>query len=209
MCRVWYTGGNNIRTRGAGIRVGGEVGEGETFVTLAIVDDDLQMVVVDVDGIDEGFDHVAAEEGIVPVAFREAVEEEDHAVVIQQLRLGITEGLHGVAEGFRLVLQGLQPGGGGGIPDALGDRVVDVVDLFLHGGVFRLHRGEGRGLQRLLLEGHDGAGDGADHLVGEGDVQDEIDHGGLQAVLREGFFRAALPGFPALTGVITMAGAVL
>ena len=163
----WYTRRVIIRTF---IR---EIFEREAFVVLAVVCYDVQVIVEDVDRIDEGFDDVAAEKRIVPVAGGEAVQKEQHPIAVHQLGLGKAESLTGDAEGFRFVLQFLQHGGGRGVPDPGGDGAVHVVNLLPGLRVFGLHCGQGGGLQLLRLEGHDGVHGFVDLIIGEDAVQDE------------------------------------
>lgn len=60
MCYNWYTRRNVIRTRR-------EIRKGEALVAFQVVDDNLQVIIINVDGIDEGLDDVPAEERILPV----------------------------------------------------------------------------------------------------------------------------------------------
>ena len=110
----WYTGRNTIRTRGTGIRIRirGDGFQGKTLVPFTIISDDVQMIIKNIDSIDKCFDNMTLKKGIVPVSFCKPVEEENHAIMIQQLGLGIAEHLHGKPEIFRLVFQFLQNGGG-------------------------------------------------------------------------------------------------
>ena len=89
MYHGWYTGRNTIRTRGTGIRIRirGEGFQGKTLVPFAIIGDDVQMIIENIDSIDKGFDNMAPEKGIVSVAFCKPVEEKKHAIMIQQLGL--------------------------------------------------------------------------------------------------------------------------
>ena len=65
------------------------------MVSFDIIGDNVQMIIENIDGIDKCFDNMAPEKGIVPVAFCKPAEEENHAIMIQQLGLGIAEHLHG------------------------------------------------------------------------------------------------------------------
>ena len=89
MYHGWYTGRNAIRTRGAGIRIriSGEGFQGETLVSLAIIGDDVQMIIKNIDRIDERFNYMATEQGIVPVAFCKPVKEEQNTITVQKLGL--------------------------------------------------------------------------------------------------------------------------
>ena len=61
--------------------------QGETLIPFAIIGDDVQVIIENIDGIDKCFDNMAAEQGIVPVAFCKPVEEKQNAVMIQKLSL--------------------------------------------------------------------------------------------------------------------------
>lgn len=75
MCYNWYTCRDVIRTRR-------EIRKGEALVPFQVVDDDFQMIIINVDGIDEGLDDVPAEERIFPVTFVEPAEEEENTVPV-------------------------------------------------------------------------------------------------------------------------------
>ena len=45
------------------------------------------MIIIHINGIDKGFDDMAAEERIVPVAFCKPVKEEQNAVTVEELGL--------------------------------------------------------------------------------------------------------------------------
>ena len=100
------------------------------MVSFTVVCDDIQVIIENIDGIDKRFDDVGAEKGIRAVAFCETMKEKNDAVTVKQLRLGLAEGFDGNAEGFGGVFKFFQHGGGGGVPDAGGDRVIYVRDLF-------------------------------------------------------------------------------
>ena len=157
------------------------------------------MIVENVDSIDKGFNHMATKQRIVSVAFCKPVKEEDHAIAVKQLGLGIAEHLDGKPEIFRLIFQFFQHGRGGGIPDTGGDGVIDVPDLFLGFRIFRFHGGERRALHFFRLEGHDHVGVFFDVIFRKHMIQDEIDDAGLQIILLEGLLAAAFPGLPRLT----------
>ena len=108
MYYCWYTIVVTIRT------FRGKIREGDALISFAVIDHQLQVIIIDIDGIDEGFDDVAAEGRIIPVAFSEAMEEEENAVTIHQLGLGEAESFTGDAEVFRIRLQFLQLFHGGG-----------------------------------------------------------------------------------------------
>ena len=107
MYNGWYTKVVIIRTFGKGFK-------GISLVAFAVVYHQLQMIIEDVDGVDEGFDDMTAEERIFPVAFGELLEEEDHPVAVHQLGLGETEGLTADAEVFSGGLQAMELCDGGG-----------------------------------------------------------------------------------------------
>jgi hypothetical protein len=105
MCYNWYTCHDVIRTRR-------EIRKGEALVPFQVIDDDLQVIIINVDGIDEGLDDVPAEERILPVTFVEPAEEEENTVPVDQLGLGVAERFDGDAEGFGGILQIAEAGGG-------------------------------------------------------------------------------------------------
>ena len=203
MYHGWYTIRNVIRTR----RIIRKGLQRELLIAFHVVDHQAEVIVVHVNGIHERFDHVPAEERIVPVSLCEPMKEEKDTVPVQQLRLGITEGFHRNPQIFRLVLQGFQAGGGGRVPDPGGDGVVDVIDLLQDLRVLRFHRGQRGVLQLLLLEGHNGIRGPFDLLIREHMIQDEIHDRGFQVVLGHGFFSAALAGLVGLAGIIIVADA--
>lgn len=98
MCYNWYTRRNVIRTRR-------EIRKGEALVPFQVIDDDFQVIIINVDGIDEGLDDVPAEERILPVTFVEPAEEEENTVQVDQLGLGVTERFDGDAEGVSCIFQ--------------------------------------------------------------------------------------------------------
>ena len=134
------------------------------------------MIIKNIDGIDERFDHVPAGQRIVPVDFGELMQEKQDAVTVEQLGLGIAKGRDRLAEGFGGILQRFQFRGGGSVPDSGGDGIVNIVDLFDEVSVFRFHRGERRGLHFLPLELHDGVGYLFDSWINQDMIQHEIDH---------------------------------
>ena len=176
----------NIRT------LRGQVRQRDFAVPLHVIDHDLQVIFINIHGVNERVNNRPAEKRIIPVAGGEAVKEEEDAVAVHELALGIAEGFNGRAEGFRGVLQGLEADGGRGVPDPFRDGVVYIVNLFCDFIVLRHHRGERGRFHLLALQVHDGVGDAADLIIGKNMVQDEGDHGLLQVILRDGFFRAGL-----------------
>ena len=108
MYYCWYTIVVIIRTFRRKIR------EGDALVSFAVIDHQAEVIIIDIDRIDEGFDDVAAEGRIIPVAFSEAMEEEEDTVTIHQLSLGEAECFAGDAEVFRIRFQFLQLFDGGG-----------------------------------------------------------------------------------------------
>ena len=105
MYHCWYTFTDDIRTIGAGIRIriGGKIGQGEALIPFAVIGNDIQMIIENIDGIDERIDQVAALAGIVPIAFGNMMQEEQDAIVIHQLGLGLAEHFDGDAEVFRFI----------------------------------------------------------------------------------------------------------
>ena len=79
--------------------------EGDALVSFAVIDNQAEVIIIDIDGIDEGFDDVAAEGRIIPVSFCETVKEKQNAVTIHQLSLGEAECFAGDAEIFRIGFQ--------------------------------------------------------------------------------------------------------
>ena len=104
----WYTIVVIIRT------FGWQICEGNALVSFTVIDHKFQVIIIDIDGIDKGFDNVAAEGRIIPVAFCEAVKEKQDTVTIHKLGLGETERFAGDAEVFRIRFQLLQLFDGGG-----------------------------------------------------------------------------------------------
>ena len=74
MCYGQYTRRKTIRTLRRIIRQGRER---INLIAFAVVDHKLQFIIINIDGIDERFDDVPAEERIRAVAFRELAEEEE------------------------------------------------------------------------------------------------------------------------------------
>ena len=120
MCYNWYTRRNVIRTFREGI-------QRQALVAFQVIDHDLQMIIINLDGIDEGLDDVPAKERILPVTFVEPAEEEENTVPVDQLGLGVTERFDGDAESFRGVLKFLQLDGSGGVPNPGGDGIIYVL----------------------------------------------------------------------------------
>ena len=108
MYYCWYTIVVIIRT------FRGQISEGNALVSFTVIDHQAEVIIIDIDGIDEGFDDVAAEGRIIPVAFCEAMEEEENTITIHQLGLGEAERLTGDAEVFSIRLKFLQLFHGGG-----------------------------------------------------------------------------------------------
>ena len=48
------------------------------------------MIIVDIDGIDKGLDQLLPEQGIIPIGFSKTMQEEQDAIMVQKLGLGIT-----------------------------------------------------------------------------------------------------------------------
>ena len=105
MCYGWYTIVVIIRTRWEGF-------QRDALVAFAVIGNDFQMIVIDIDSIDKGFDNMPAEGRIRSVAFCELMKEKYHTVFIKQLGLGILQRFDGNAEVFGIILQVLQHGGG-------------------------------------------------------------------------------------------------
>ena len=79
--------------------------------------------------------------------------------------------------------QFFQNGGGGGIPDACGDGVVNIPDLFLGFRIFGFHRGQRGGFRFFFLQGHDDIRGVFDFSIGKNMIQDKIDHAGFKIIL--------------------------
>ena len=133
MCYNWYTRIDIIRTLRGNIR------QREALVSFLIVDHDLQMIIKDINGIHKGLDDVPAEERIRAVAFCKLMKEEKNAVFIEKLILRIAHHLDGGAKIFGSIFEILQHGGGGRIPDAGGDGIVNILDLLLCLLIFCFH----------------------------------------------------------------------
>jgi len=136
MCYGWYTIFDTIRTRRKGRKR-------DALIAFHVIGDDLEVIIIKVHGIDEGFDDMAAEGCIRSVSLGELMEEEDNTVFIEKLGLGILQRFDGDAEGLSIVLQVFEHGGGGSVPDTGGDGLIDVADLLQGFGMFGLHSGEG------------------------------------------------------------------
>ena len=104
MCYEQYTRRNIIRT--------GEIRERITLIAFAVIGHEIQVIIKNIYGIHKRFNDVQAEERIVPVAFCKPVEKKQNTVPVQQLSLGVSEGLHRYAQIFGLVFQFFQVGGG-------------------------------------------------------------------------------------------------
>ena len=107
MYHGWYTRRVVIRTFWYGF-------QRETLVAFTVIDNEFQVIIKDIDGIDKGFYHMPAEERICAVAFCELLQEKDNAVTVHQLGLGKTEGVATDAEVFGIRFQLLQLLHGGG-----------------------------------------------------------------------------------------------
>ena len=57
------------------------------LITFAVINDEFQFIIINIDGIDERFDDVPAEERIRAVSLGELAEEEENTVPVDQLRL--------------------------------------------------------------------------------------------------------------------------
>ena len=90
MCYEQYTISNVNRTWG----IIWEIIQRDALVPFAVIDNQLQVIIINIHGIDERIDDVPAEERIVPISFCEPVEEKQNTVTVQQLGLGITESLN-------------------------------------------------------------------------------------------------------------------
>ena len=101
------------------------------------------MVIIYIDGIDECFDNMPAEIWIIAVSGCELMQEEQDPVLVHELGLGETEGFDRNAEVFGIVFQILQHGGGGSIPDAGSNGIIDVPDLLFRFMIFRFHPDKG------------------------------------------------------------------
>ena len=89
----WYTRIKFIRT----IR---QIVQRYAIIAFAVIDHKHQVIIKDINSIDEGFDHMAAEKGIRSVAFCEPAEEKQNTIAIHELRLGKAERFTGDAESF-------------------------------------------------------------------------------------------------------------
>lgn len=81
MCYYWYTRRVIIRT------IRGKISKGNTLIAFAVIGDDFQMIIKDIDGINKCFDNVTAEARISAVALCELMQEEKNAVPVDQLGL--------------------------------------------------------------------------------------------------------------------------
>ena len=81
MCYYWYTRRVIIRT------IRGEISEGNPLIAFAVIGDDFQMIIKDVDTVYKGIDHMTAEARISAVALCELMQEEENAVPVDQLGL--------------------------------------------------------------------------------------------------------------------------
>ena len=133
MCYNWYTRIDIIRT------LRGDIRQREALVSFLVIDHDLQVIIEDINSIDERLNDVAAEERIGAVAFGELMKEEKNAVPVEELILRVAHHLDRGAEIFGSIFEILQHGGGGRIPDAGGDSVIDVLDLLLCILIFCFH----------------------------------------------------------------------
>ena len=80
MCYGWYTIFDTIRTRREGR-------ERDALIAFHVIGDDLQVIIIKVYGIDEGFNDMPAESRIRSVSLGELMEEKDNPVFIQKLGL--------------------------------------------------------------------------------------------------------------------------
>ena len=80
MCHTWYTIFDTIRTRREGR-------ERDSLIAFHVIGDDLQVIIIKVYGIDEGFDDMPAEGQIRSVSLGELMEEEDNTIFIKELGL--------------------------------------------------------------------------------------------------------------------------
>ena len=80
MCYGWYTIFDTIRTRREGLKW-------NALIAFHIVCDDLQMIIIKVYDVDEGFDDMPAEGRIRSVSLGELMKEENNPVFIQKLGL--------------------------------------------------------------------------------------------------------------------------
>ena len=167
------------------------------------------MIIEDIHGVDECFDDVPAEGGILPVAFCELMQEEDHPVAVHQLRLRKAEGFAADPQRFRAGFQFVELCDGRSGPDAGRDGVVDIINLLQDFLALRFHGGQRGGLQLFSLQGHDGVSCLFYLLIRQNIIQDKVHDGTFQIILLEGFFITALPGLVGLAGIIVMPGAGL
>ena len=101
MYNGWYTKIVIIRTFGEGFK-------GVSLVAFTVIYHQFQVIIENVDGIDEGFDDMPAEERITAVTFGKLLQEEDHPVAVHQLGLGEAESLTADAEVFGGGLQAME-----------------------------------------------------------------------------------------------------
>ena len=107
MYHGWYTRGNVIRTFRDGFKR-------ETLVAFTVIDNELQVIIKDIDGIDKGFYYMTAKKGICAVALGELLQEKDDAVTVDQLGLRKAESITADAQVFGGGFQLFQLFNGGG-----------------------------------------------------------------------------------------------
>ena len=136
MCYGWYTIFDTIRTRREGLKR-------YALIAFHVVGDDLKVIIIKVNSIDKGFDNMPAEGWIRSVSLGELMKEENDAILIKELGLGILQGFDRDAEGLSIILQVFEHGGGGCVPDAGGNGLIYVPDLFQRFSMFRLMAARG------------------------------------------------------------------
>lgn len=129
----WYTAHIQIRTRNRAGAGGGDGGEWDFYRTCSIyVEENFQMVVIDVDGVNQGTEDLALEIGIVAVSVAEAVEPTGHRLRLDnkgRLHLGP---VHLIPDGGALGFGILQHFFGGFRDDSHSNGVSDIFYFTLH-----------------------------------------------------------------------------
>ena len=77
----WYTIRDTIRT------IRGQISEGDALIVFTVIDDQFKMIIEDIDGIDKGFNDMAAEGRVGTVSFGEAAKEKQNPVTVHELGL--------------------------------------------------------------------------------------------------------------------------
>lgn len=81
MCYNQYTRRDTIRT------IRGQISEGDALIVFTVIDDQFKMIIEDIDGIDKGFNDMAAEGRFGSVSFGEAAKEKQNTVTVHELGL--------------------------------------------------------------------------------------------------------------------------